>query len=201
MSRPIRLLFSGAALALSAAVAGTAFGQAAPAPKSHSEVRIFRDGSDMTIEQDGKTVFARHGRHRDMAQHLRDILQLRPNQEAALAAYVQALEAKPAMTLPAGDTAPKTTPERLAMMEKMIADHEAAMHARIEATRRFYDQLDPAQKKAFDELHEGPGFGLFHLASLGPMEDMAFMTMPPMPPLPPMPAMPPEPPAPPSPQM
>ena len=37
-------------------------------------------------------------------------------------------------------------------MEARMTEHEAAMKTRIAATKRFYDQLDPAQKRAFDEL-------------------------------------------------
>jgi hypothetical protein len=33
-----------------------------------------------------------------------------------------------------------------------MAQHQSAMASAIDATRRFYDQLDPAQKRAFDAL-------------------------------------------------
>ena len=51
-----------------------------------------------------------------------------------------------------GQAAPATTPERLARMEQMMARHESAMRAMMDATRRFYAQLDPGQKRAFDAL-------------------------------------------------
>jgi hypothetical protein len=56
---------------------------------------------------------------------------------------------------------PATTPERLALMQQMMAQRQGAMTAAIDATRQFYDQLDPGQKKAFDAmpmtLHDGVG--------------------------------------------
>jgi hypothetical protein len=62
----------------------------------------------------------------------------------------------------------------------MLEAHVAMMHARIEATRKFYDQLDPLQKRAFDELHEGPTTMMLHrIRSERPI--------PPAPPVPPVP--------------
>lgn len=178
MSRRFSTLFGGAAFALYAAAGAAAYAQPAP-----HEVRIQRDGD---------TVFIRRGvdHHMDLAQHLRAVLQLKPNQEQALAAYVQALEPpKHDMVLKSDDHgAPKTTPERLAEMEKMMAAHQQAMHARIEATRRFYDQLDPAQKRAFDELHmDGPAMGHGGMMRMITFDGPA--PLPPMPPMPPAPGL------------
>jgi hypothetical protein len=39
----------------------------------------------------------------------------------------------------------------------MMAQHQTAMSAYMDATRRFYDQLDPAQKRAFDAMPMGGG--------------------------------------------
>ncbi|MDB5435333.1 MAG: hypothetical protein JWR47_1590, partial [Phenylobacterium sp.] len=81
-----------------------------------------------------------------------------------------------------------TTPQRLAEMEAQMAAHTAAMHVRIEATKRFYDQLEPSQKKVFDELPMlmiGP---MGPMMPMGPMKVMVNMERrPPMPPMPPMP--------------
>ena len=87
----------------------------------------------------------------------------------------------------AGDA--KTTPQRLAEMEAQLAQHTAAMHTRIEATKRFYDQLEPSQKKVFDELP------MLMIGPMGPMKVMVNMDgrhefsadrlMPPIPPAPP----------------
>lgn len=102
---------------------------------------------------------------RDPAESLRALLQLRPNQEAALQTYATALRAaRQAGPMGMAAGAPATTPERLTRMEQMITRHHSAMQGLIEATRRFYAQLDPAQKRAFDEaapmlMHRAMGKG------------------------------------------
>lgn len=104
------------------------------------------------------------------AEHLRDVLQLRPDQEGALKAFIAAMT-PPEHPAPAADGAPprhpdmpKTTPERLAMAEKMMAEHQAAFKKRNDAIRAFYGQLSPSQQKAFDALHMamGPGGHRMH---------------------------------------
>jgi protein CpxP len=133
------LIGSAAAIAACAALGAVAIAQPVPAgpPMEHGEHM--------------------RGLMRDPAQHLRAALQLRPAQEPALAAFVAAIrpghehehehwEGRDK------DGPAKTTPERLADMERMMADREAKMHTMIDATRRFYDQLDPSQKRAFDVL-------------------------------------------------
>ncbi len=100
-------------------------------------------------------VIRRSDHRPDRAEHLRAILQLKPGQEAALTAYVAAMHPprdRERMMRLHGEGKPKSTPEKLARMEARMAEHEAAMKAQIAATKRFYDQLDPAQKRAFDEL-------------------------------------------------
>ena len=95
------------------------------------------------------------------AQHMRDVLQLRSDQEGALKAFIVAMKPheRPA---PAADgdaphhpPMPKTTPERLAMAEKKMAEHQVMFRKRNDAIRAFYGQLTPAQQKAFDALHMG----------------------------------------------
>lgn len=98
------------------------------------------------------------------AQHMRDVLQLRPDQEGALKAFIAAMT-PPAPPAGAAEGAPaphrmdmpKTTPERLAMMEKMMAEHQAMFKKHNDAVRAFYGQLSPSQQKAFDALHQGMG--------------------------------------------
>src|SRR4051794_26842561 len=103
MSRQFSYLFAGAAFALCASASAAAHAQAAAAPKPHSETvvrtehdgeshetRVVRDASGkVTITRDGKTTVvdphdAMAMRHRDVGEHLRNALQLRPNQEPAL---------------------------------------------------------------------------------------------------------------------
>jgi Spy/CpxP family protein refolding chaperone len=88
------------------------------------------------------------------AQHLRDVLQLRPEQDGALKAYLAASGprdwGKDGMRREAADGPPKvlTTPERL----DRETEHLNRAKARIDATRAFYAALSPSQKKAFDAL-------------------------------------------------
>jgi hypothetical protein len=145
------------------------------------------------------------GHHMDMAEHLRTMLQLKPGQEAALQTYVAAVRPQhmehdhvaPTAERRDGDKT-KTTPEKLADMEKRMADQQAAAHARIEATRKFYAQLEPSQKKVFDEM---PMLMIGPMGPIGPMMMGGPMKIrfehPPMPPMPPVPPAPPAPPAPP----
>lgn len=201
MSRRSTTLFAGAAFALFGALGAAAYAQPAPPAGERHEVQVIRsgDGSEVRIERDGgRTMIMRTEQHRqDMAAHLRAVLQLKPSQETALGTYVQALQPRAdALVRIEKREAPMTTPERLAEMEKMMAEHDAAMRAHIEATRTFYGQLDPAQKKAFDELDLSDGhmgMGMARMIRINaptppmpPMPPMAHPT-PPAPPVPPPP--------------
>ncbi|HLZ74331.1 Spy/CpxP family protein refolding chaperone [Phenylobacterium sp.] len=200
MSRPVLGYLAGAAFALAAT---TAFAQAAapaapatPAASDHEHGQrierrvIMRDGGE--------------GHHMDQAEHLRTMLQLKPSQEAALTAYLAAVKPDHRHETivemsnhgdGAHGDAPKTTPQRLADMETRLAEQTAQGKARIEATRKFYDQLEPSQKKVFDELP------MLMIGPMGPMMNMGNMrvmvNMEGVPPLPPLPPMPPRPAAPP----
>ncbi len=169
MSRYTGLL-AGAAFALYAATGVAAFAQPGPPAPGPGP------------EHMGHMM--RHGEHRDPAPHLRAILQLKPAQEPALAAFLAAIkpdhEPKAPMAGEHHEGGARTTPERLAEMDRHMTEHVAAMHTRMDATRRFYDQLDPAQKRAFDEL---PMMMMGAHEHMGPMKVM--MRHPPMPPGPP----------------
>lgn len=92
------------------------------------------------------------------ARHLRDVLQLRPDQEGALKAYVEATAPKILVREdktdgkdgpePLVDRKPPTTLERLDQMTKVAE----AIQKRAAATRAFYTALSPSQQKAFDAL-------------------------------------------------
>ena len=214
MTRPMMGYLAGAAFALTVAGTATAYAQATPpappAPGDHGQrierQVIIRDGDGHTsITRDGgerRVMIMRHGA--EQAEHLRTMLQLKPSQEAALSAYLAAT-APPArherMVEMSDHAAPKTTPQRLAEMETRMAEDTARSKARIEATRKFYDQLEPSQKKVFDEMPMlmGP---MMHGEGMRVMVNME--GMPPMPPMPPLPPRPPHarraPPAPPRPR-
>ena len=149
---------------------------------------------DKTERVEKRVMVMRHGgpgtHGRDHTQHMRAILQLRPNQEAALTTYLEAIRPDfdriRSMAHGVADgMKPGTTAERLAKMERRLADQQAEGRAQIEATRRFYAELDPAQQHAFDELPLR--IGAHGLMELAPMVHRMRMPFPPVPPIPPAP--------------
>ena len=101
------------------------------------------------------------------AQHLRDVLQLRADQDGALKAYLAATGPKdwgkdrPERKPTDGPRARLTTPERLDRETQFLAQAKA----RIDATRSFYGALSPSQRKAFDAIGPmgGHGGGMRHV--------------------------------------
>jgi len=149
--QPSRLaLMAAAALTLST----TAVAVAQEGPPRAAPVADAPGGSPSTMRH--------HHRRLDpeaRAQHLRDVLQLRADQDGALKAYLDAAGPRgwtkdsPRRETADGPRKPLTTPERL----DREAEHLARAKARIDATRAFYAALSPSQKKAFDAL--GPMAG------------------------------------------
>lgn len=160
----IRLALAGAAVTALAAGAASAQIPApppppappappAPPPPPPMDAMMMAIGPGMMIMH--------HGRGLDPAQrieHLRDVLQLRPDQEGALKAYVEATSPKILVKKDEADgkdgpdrlidRKPPTTLERLDQMSKAAE----AMQKRVAATRGFYTALSPSQQKAFDAL-------------------------------------------------
>jgi hypothetical protein len=138
--------FAVAAIALFAGLGATAYAHPHP---GKAEPAVDRGERRVIIRREGDHV-------RDRAQHLRDVLQLRANQEGALQAYLEATnkgrERDHLVERFGVQEERKTTPERLAEMEQRLAERQQRQRAMIDATRRFYDQLDPAQKRAFDAM-------------------------------------------------
>ncbi|MGA0605800.1 Spy/CpxP family protein refolding chaperone [Phenylobacterium sp. VNQ135] len=202
MKKTLAWLLAGAAVA---ATAGAAIAQDATADRARQEahedsrmqrhVHVYRSDDDDRRERGPRknVMIYRSGEGRE--QHLKDVLQLRPNQEPALKAFLEATRPEHGehhvVKFEKG-AAQKPTSERLAEMEAKADEHHAAMKKRIAATRTFYAQLDEKQKKAFDAMPmlmmAGPGFG----PTMIPIGH--HMPMPPMPPAPPPPPAPPAPP-------
>lgn len=90
------------------------------------------------------------------AQRLRDVLQLTPAQEPALKAFI-ASQKPPAPPAPEARSKALTTPERLDRQRARLAERLAEFDRRAAATRTFYAQLTPSQKKAFDALPPAGG--------------------------------------------
>jgi hypothetical protein len=165
--RAIVGLIAAAALA---SVSTLALAQAAPA------------GGPPTAEQraawQAKAEARMHEQMEMHARHLHDLLQLRPDQDAALQTLMAALAPSHMDHMgdhhmdhggpghmdhhmgagPDGhdDFAKLTTPERLdkmsAMMAEHIARHQAEFQKRAEAIKAFYAVLSPEQKRAFDAM-------------------------------------------------
>lgn len=178
----LQLAFAGAAI--STLIAGAALAQvpAPPAPPPPPEAPMpplpplpplppMPMEGMMAMAGPGMDIMMmRHGRSADpekRAQRLRDVLQLRPDQDGALKAFVAATTPKieikrEVVKKEKGDKTdgdkmewtertPMTTLERLDRMTK-AAD---AMKQRAEATRAFYTALTPSQQKTFDVLGMG----------------------------------------------
>jgi hypothetical protein len=122
------------------------------------EVRIYRhDGGppDVRVMGAGGPHHMTMMQGRDKTEQLRTLLQLRPEQEGALKAYVESAgppRERGEMKRVDRREEPRATPERLAEMEAKMAKRQAEMRQRIAATRAFYDQLDARQKKVFDAM-------------------------------------------------
>lgn len=144
-------LMASAALILSMAGAAQA-ADAPPPPKVEKKV-VMMGGPGMG----GPGMGGMRMRQMDPAkhaQHLRDVLQLRPDQEGALQAFIAATAPPKDMPpMPDMDKA-MTTPERMDMMLAMLDRHRAELARHVAAVKAFYAQLSPSQQKAFDALHD-----------------------------------------------
>jgi hypothetical protein len=150
------------AMALGAVSIAAAVPAGAPGVQGDKRLPIMR-GGDGPGEMMAGGPGMRRMHHPDPARHarhLRDVLQLTAAQEPALQAFLAATKppekaAHPGHPGPDGDERehkPMTTPERLDMQAARMARRHAAFEARAAATRAFYGQLTPSQKKAFDAL-------------------------------------------------
>jgi protein CpxP len=134
-----------AAAALSAAI--PAFAQPAPPPPAG--------------ERAGPGRMDPAERAQMHAQKLRDVLQLRPNQEPALTELMQALkppeDRRERMQAARAEMAGLTTPQRLDRMHEHMVRRQQEFDRKAMAIKKFYAQLSPAQQKAFDAM--GPMMG------------------------------------------
>lgn len=158
--QPSRLALMAAAAITLSTTAAVAVAQDGPPPPGRPPVADDGPGGP------GGPPMMRHHRRFDpeaRAQHLRDVLQLRADQDGALKAYLAATGPKdldgdgwrdgPKKDLADAPRKPLTTPERLDRETERLNRAKA----RIDATRTFYAALSPSQKKAFDAL--GPMAG------------------------------------------
>ena len=141
-----------AGICLPLALATTSVAQAAPeGPQSASPA-----AASYHHQMHEETAAAREAR-------LRALLQLRPDQEAALTAFVASTT--PAARPEEEDRAAERALPAPARMERMLArmdEVRSEMGQKLEALKTFYSQLTPAQQKAFDALDMRHGQGGHH---------------------------------------
>jgi hypothetical protein len=150
--------------ALTALVALGAASIAAPAAWAQDDHRGQRPTPD---QMHARMQEMRQAHERQHAADLRTILRLRPDQEAALTAYLQS-HTRPdgagktpgeRRGPPGGAGAAMTTPQRLDEMARHDAEREAMQKRHAEALRIFYAALSPEQRQVFDALQRMHGGG------------------------------------------
>lgn len=165
-----RLALAASAVLAITAAAGAAMAQMPPPPPAPPAPpappppplppmdAMMMGGHDMAMMHHGK-----HGDPEAHAKHLRDVLQLRPDQDGALKAYLDATAPKKMAegmkwdSKDDGDGKPLTTPERLDRQAAHMAKMAETFQKRASATKAFYAALSPSQQKAFDAI--GPHGG------------------------------------------
>jgi len=92
----------------------------------------------------------------DQSDRLRQALNLRPDQETALQAFVAAMQSRPGEQERVREEAQRDatlpTPQRLDAAVGRLEEMRTSVMARIAATRVFYGQLSPGQQHAFDRM-------------------------------------------------
>lgn len=141
----VRVLGAGLAAAL---IAGAAIAQTPPPPQPAPAARAPMDPAQRE---------ARRAEHQQrFAQRLRDALQLTPAQEPALQRFLADMKPPPGARegwrQHRREMKNATTPERLDQRQAMMAQRQQMQQRRIDATKRFYAALTPAQQKAFDAM-------------------------------------------------
>ncbi len=92
------------------------------------------------------------------ARKLRDALQLRPDQEPALQAFIAAMRPPEAemhgmRRMAEADGQTLSTPDRMTQQLEWHKARLAEAEKKLVALKTFYAALSPAQQKAFDTLH------------------------------------------------
>lgn len=154
--RPFAAVIAAAALLGTAAFNANAQPQApAPAP-APAHAAPAHHGHHAPVD------FAKF--HTERMEHLKTVLQIQPNQQAAWDQYVKSITPEKrakADRQQRSDLRKLTTPERLDLAQKLRKERAAKAEQRDQATRSFYASLNPSQQKAFDAIkvqrHGKPG--------------------------------------------
>lgn len=156
MKQSFRMLASLAAVSAAACVSSVALAQEPPAGPPPPA-----PGMDPGMDH-GAWEARMHERAEARAKALRDVLNLRPDQEAAFQALQAAMKPPESMRDHRGDQAEMaglTTPDRLDRMAARMNERQAAFQRRATAIKQFYAVLSPAQQHAFDALPDLMGDG------------------------------------------
>jgi hypothetical protein len=175
MRPTIRTAALSATLALGAALlaAPAAWAQAAPQAAAHGP-----RGDGQRGDMRARMEAMRQAHEQQQAQDLRTILRLRPDQEAALSAFLAAHKRPdrgaggpdgrrgPPGGPPGARPGQMTTTQRLDMEDRRMAEMSARRQQHEAALRAFYAALSPDQRQVFDALqrvqHGHGGFGGHH---------------------------------------
>jgi len=170
-----RLALAASAVLAITAAAGTAMAQMPPPPPPPPALPPLPPLPPMDAMMIGGHGMAmrHHGKPADPeahAKHLRDVLQLRPDQDGALKTYIEATAPQKMAeglkwdSKDEGDDKPLTTPERLDREAAHMTKMAETFQKRASATKAFYAALSPGQQKAFDALGpHGPRMMVKHL--------------------------------------
>ena len=98
------------------------------------------------------------------ADHFRKTLELRPDQEGALQDFLRAVTPPADFQRKLYDRQQEmrsmSTPQRLDAMVSQMDEMREQMLSRVQATKTFYNQLTPDQKRKCDQMGQGgPGGG------------------------------------------
>ena len=150
------VLLSSLALGVQAQSAAPETSAAKPHAHAHAPAGKHHHGARPAVDA------AQHQAQR--AQRLQTLLQIQPQQQAALDAYIQAT-APVARGERTAHTHPQaqSTPERIAAQQQLRKQRLQHIEQREQATLRFYKALNASQQKVFDVLRpEGRGHGPAH---------------------------------------
>jgi hypothetical protein len=146
----------------------------------HRDLQVYRHDDEVTVSRDG-------GR----AQGFAEMLQLRPDQQPALKAFLEATrpEHHHEHLVRTDRDDGRSTLQKLDDMQARLVEQQADMARKIAAVKAFYAQLDEPQKKAFDAMPmimvAGPNVGPIMVPHVMPIADRKWAT-PPTPPVPPV---------------
>lgn len=161
MTRNLKTAAAAGLLCLSLAVAGAAAAQERPQGPPPPGAGPRGPGGRPGFEP-GK-MFEQMRQRRE--ERLHDLLQIKPNQEAAFKTFLASVAPprpdRDGRGGPGGlgrgrergpDAAPMTTPERLDRMQARMAERQQRFQQMAAATKTFYAVLTPEQRKAFDAM-------------------------------------------------